>query len=315
MESVPYGGWPNCVKLSNGSVELVATTDVGPRIIRFGFVGQDNEFFEDAGQLGKTGGDEWKSYGGHRLWHAPESKPRTYFPDNAPVKHKMVGQTLRLTQAVEPTTGIEKEIDITLDRKANHVTLIHKLTNRNLWPIEMAPWALSQMAPGGEAIFPQEPYAPHPDFPDFSGQKTDQKHFVPSRTMALWSYTNLADPRWTFTSKYIVLKQDVKLKKPQKIGFSNREDWGAYARNGHLFVKTSAYQSGATYPDGGCSFESFVNADLLEVETLGPMVKLAPGATITHREDWYLFEGVQFENTDESIDAKILPKVKSVLRP
>jgi hypothetical protein len=31
-------------------VELVATTDVGPRVIRFGLVGKENEFYEDPEQ-------------------------------------------------------------------------------------------------------------------------------------------------------------------------------------------------------------------------------------------------------------------------
>jgi len=35
-----------------------------------------------------------------------------------------------------------------------------------------------------------------------------------------------------------------------------------------------------TYPDLGASFETFTNADFLEQETLGPMTKLAPGASL-----------------------------------
>ena len=31
-------------------------------------------------EKGKTGGSEWHIYGGHRLWHAPEVMPRTYYP-------------------------------------------------------------------------------------------------------------------------------------------------------------------------------------------------------------------------------------------
>ena len=85
FEKVNYRGWPNCYRLSNGILELIITADVGPRIIRFGFVGQDNEFAEFEDMMGQTGGDEWKIYGGHRLWHAPEIPGRTYFPDNTPV--------------------------------------------------------------------------------------------------------------------------------------------------------------------------------------------------------------------------------------
>ena len=38
MERVEYGGWANCYRLHNDVVELIVTADVGPRIIRFGFV-------------------------------------------------------------------------------------------------------------------------------------------------------------------------------------------------------------------------------------------------------------------------------------
>ena len=60
MEKIDYKGWPNSYRLSNGTVDLVVTTDVGPRIIRFGFVGGENEFKEYEDMLGKTGGDEWR---------------------------------------------------------------------------------------------------------------------------------------------------------------------------------------------------------------------------------------------------------------
>src|SRR3989304_8953827 len=113
MEKVAYGGWPAPIRMSNGAVDLVATTDVGPRIIRFGFVGKDNEFFEDPEQLGKTNSSEWLAFGGHRLWLAPEAKPRSYFPDSQPVKAVQQGSTLRLIQPVEGTNGVQKEMEIT----------------------------------------------------------------------------------------------------------------------------------------------------------------------------------------------------------
>jgi hypothetical protein len=42
IEKVSWGGWPNCYKISNGEVELIVTSDVGPRIMRYGFVGGQN---------------------------------------------------------------------------------------------------------------------------------------------------------------------------------------------------------------------------------------------------------------------------------
>jgi len=55
VEKTAYKGWTNCYRVTNGEVELVVTSDVGPRIIRFGFVGGQNLFKEFPEQLGKTG--------------------------------------------------------------------------------------------------------------------------------------------------------------------------------------------------------------------------------------------------------------------
>jgi len=127
MKKVSYGGWKNCILLTNGRIELIATTDVGPRIIRLGNVGGQNLFKEYKEQLGKMGGRNWNIYGGHRLWHAPEASPRTNNPDNEPVPYNWDGETLKLTQNIESTTGIRKEIEITLDKTDNHVKVLHRL--------------------------------------------------------------------------------------------------------------------------------------------------------------------------------------------
>ena len=52
VEKVAYKGWQNCYRVSNGEVELIVTGDVGPRVIRFGFIGGQNLFKEFPEQLG-----------------------------------------------------------------------------------------------------------------------------------------------------------------------------------------------------------------------------------------------------------------------
>ena len=115
------------------------TTDIGPRIIHFSFPGDENVFAEFPDQLGQTGGDDWRIYGGHRLWAAPESVPRTYHPDNNPVKIHDFGNFVRLTAPIEPKTGIQKEIDISLSPNNTKVKVVHRICNHNLWTIELAP--------------------------------------------------------------------------------------------------------------------------------------------------------------------------------
>ncbi len=107
MQKVSYGGWPNCIRLADQNIELIATTDIGPRLIRFGFIGASN-LFKEFPDVGKTGGDAWRNYGGHRLWHAPEARPRSYAPDNGPIEHRWDGASLKLIQPTEGPTGIHE---------------------------------------------------------------------------------------------------------------------------------------------------------------------------------------------------------------
>jgi hypothetical protein len=298
----PYGGWANCYYLSNGIVELVLTGDVGPRIIRFGFAGGENELREFPDMLGQSGGEEWRVYGGHRLWHAPEEVPRTYVPDNRPVKIEPLDGAdgaVRVTQPTEPVTGIEKQIDLRLSPDQAHVTVTHRLRNKNLWAVELAPWALSVMAQGGVGILPLPPRGSHP------------ADLQPTSTLALWSYTDLSDPRWNWGKKYVLVRQDPAAVLPQKVGAIVPDGWVAYARGGRLFVKTFDSVPGARYPDLNCSAEIFTNADILEAETLGPLVSLQPGAAVEHVEHWFLFDGVPVPRDDGDVDRDVLPRVKA----
>jgi len=276
MEKTPYGGWENCIRLSNGEVELIATTDVGPRIIRFGFVGGQNVFKEFPDMMGKTGGDEWRIYGGHRLWAAPEAQPRTYYPDNEPVKWDWDGKTLTLTPPPEIENGVQKQLRVTM-APSGEVTVQHRIENLNRWAITLAPWALTVMAQGGRAIVPQPKFIPHTEY------------LLPARPLVLWHYTRMADPRWIWGNKFFQLRQDPNATTPQKAGALNKRGWVAYYLNGDLFVKRYSHVEGAEYPDYGCNTELFTNADILEVETLGPLTELEPdGGAAEHKEIWSL---------------------------
>jgi hypothetical protein len=296
FESVAYGGWPNCTRLSNGQIELVVTGDVGPRIIRFGFVGGQNLFYEDPAALGKTGGDDWRLVGGHRLWHAPEHPVRTYVPDNFPVAIEPMSGGARVTQPVEKANGIEKQIELTMDDGAAHVRLVHRLTNSGPWPVTLAVWALSVMNGGGTAIIPLPPRGAHP------------QDLLPTTQMAIWPYTNMADSRWTWGQKYILLRQ--REQPPQKIGMTVPNGWVAYARQGDLFVKRFTPVPGAHYPDLGSSVEVFTNDYMLEVESLSPITELAPGASVEHVEDWFLFKGPEAPENDADVEKGVLPLVE-----
>ena len=64
--------------MENGEIELVITQEVGPRVIRAGFLGKQNLFKEFADQLGKIWWRRMEDLWGHRLWHAPKPYRNLY---------------------------------------------------------------------------------------------------------------------------------------------------------------------------------------------------------------------------------------------
>ena len=296
IEKVPYGGWPNCYRVTNGEVELIVTSDIGPRIMRFGFVGGQNLFKEYAEGLGKSGEETWQLRGGHRIWIGPEDAVRTYAPDNGPVEVEVAGAKLLATQAVEASTGIRKQIEVRMEERGTGVEVLHRLTNTRPEPCDLAAWAVSMMAQGGVGVTGFPPRGKHPEV------------LPPTHTLAMWAFTDLSDPRWFFTKKYFGARQDPHNPEPQKLGHFNPRTWGAYLLGSDLFIKQSDAEWGKAYPDLGCSFEIFTRNDMLELETLGPIEHLAQGESVEHIERWQLHRSVVVpEWTDEHVDRVLAP--------
>ena len=291
---VPYLGFPNHVRLANDTVELLVSTDYGPRIIRYAPVGGENVLAEMPPREGKETpfGEPWHPYGGHRLWHAPEHPTRTYWPDNSPLQRSVEGNTVTVVQPVEGNTGLKKSMRVTLSPQGSEVTVVHRIDNCGVFDVELALWALTVMAAGGTGIFPQAPFRPFPE------------KLVPERPLVLWPYTRLHDPRWTFGDRFFLLRQDTTCKDPQKIGFFNEEGWIAYRRGDVLFVKRYAPQPGP-HVDFGCNTETYTDNAMLELETLSPLVRIPPGGGAEHVERWFLFAGVDFGKGDEGLYAAV----------
>ena len=284
IRKIPYGGWNNCVQVTNDLVDLIITVDVGPRIIRYGFIGDANEFCEIKTDRGLTGGDQWRLYGGHRLWHSPEDEKRTYEPDNSPVQWEKIKNGIITKQDIEPHTRIQKEMEISLNPDNTSVEILHRLSHTGPSPVELSVWSISAMATKGKEIIP------------ITGKNTG---LLPNRVMALWPYTELTDPRLSLGKKYIILQQDPGIEQPVKIGTANENGWAAYFNHGHLFVKYYTHHVNALYPDFGMSYETYANDLMLEMETLSPLTVINPSSHAEHVEKWELFDKVPMPSNDE----------------
>jgi len=299
IERIEYRGWPNCYRVSNGTVEAIVTSDVGPRIIHFGFSGGRNFFKEFDQELGKSGEDSWQPRGGHRLWAAPEDRVKTYALDNVAVGVTIDRSVLLATAPVEPLTGIEKQIALKMASEGCGVEVVHRIRNAGSQPVTLAPWALTMLAQGGVGIHGLPPRGSHAD------------NLSPSHPLVMWPYTNLLDPRWILLERYICLRQDPSIAQSQKMGSFHPWTWGAFLLRDELFVKQCHAPGGpADYTDYGSSFEIFANPDILELETLGPLTTLQPGDSVTHTERWSAYRGIHIEEwSDAELDRVIAPLV------
>jgi hypothetical protein len=204
------------------------------------------------------------------------------------------GAILEATEPVEPGTGLQKQIVVKMAPSGNEVEVVHRIRNITPWTVEFAPWALTMMAQGGTAITGFPPRGKHPEV------------LLPTNPLVMWAYTYLSDPRWTYTKKYLTLRQDPRNAVPQKIGLFNPKTWAAYLLSGELFLKQTSADAARSYPDFGCSFETFTNGEMLEMETLGPMQKVTPGAAAEHVERWSLHRNVSVPAwTDEALDGAV----------
>jgi hypothetical protein len=300
-----FAGWEKNLKLSNGFAEVIITVAVGPRIISYRPAGGRSVLKLVEDQAGKSNEDAWKIRGGHRLWTAPEDFGQEdslcYALDNSPVEHEIQSEfAVRVSNRIEGPTRIRREMIISLEEASPKTTVEHRITLEGGESLEVAPWALSVMAPGGYAVLSQPPIGTHPE------------DYLPNRSIVAWPFTDLSDDRLRIGRRTIRLRQT--RKPPIKIGLCHPEGWAAYVLDDHLFIKSVPLIEGATYPDFGSNFETFTNEDFLELETLAPLLKISAGETMVHRESWLVFAGVRLpEVEDEEAFLKALEPYREQL--
>jgi len=280
-EIIVSHGWNNNLHLNNGSIELVISLDVGPRVIRLAHVGGPNVFKEYPDQLGKSGEAEWKIRGGHRFWISPESPENgyTYAPDNKPVPYEKIGPNhYKISSGANLESGWNKELEVRLDADNDRVTLTHRIVATRDLDFAIAPWALSVMAPGGLAVIPQPEKGTHP------------ADLLPNRRLVLWPYTDVLDARYNWSWPNILVQQRSDAG-PTKFGLLHRTGWVGYQLGDTLFAKTIPFSENsieAGYPDMGVNFELFSNEEMLELESVAPLSFLKRNQTSEHTETWIL---------------------------
>jgi hypothetical protein len=265
----------NCLWLSDGKTELAASLEYGLRLVHLSCRGMENLFFEENGpQPGLSTPEGWSVHAGQRLWLAPESN-WDYYPDNDPISYELLEDGVVLRQHEDPRLHAKKSACVRFLPDGG-IRTEYTIVNTADAPLTCALWVIRATAPGGQVRVP---------FDCESG--TDELDFKPGRSVMLWSSTSLGDERLQFSADSLTATQ-----KPRdeylKLGFFGRKGLAVLENRGQRLTIHHPAERGAVYADGGCNFELFLCRQMMEVETLSPLVTLQPGESATHGETWYV---------------------------
>ena len=302
VKETTYGNFGKCLAISNDTMEIYVTIDIGPRIIKCNLLGKENLMFEDIRREKNNDvscvfgeGKMWQIYGGHRMWLSPEKFPETYYPDCEKVVYSVHATGAVFTAPIQAVTGLQFSMNISMDETKPQFTATHYVKNTNDHAIKGAMWCLSVMTTGGAVIVPQP---------------KEDTGLLANRVLAVWPYTDMTDSRIFWGKDYIALRQDPSVDKAIKYGINNTSGKIAYVNYGQALVKSYAVNHpNGEYPDFGCSCEVYACDVFTEAETLSELQTLAKDESITHAETWTLTDGVEIGKfTNESL-AELAAKI------
>jgi len=265
-------------KLENGHCWVEVLALGGPRIVGFGLAGEGNVLAETPESAWDAGYGIFELLGGHRLWFAPESAECS-FPDASgatltslpEVEDSLVG--VRMVGAFEPPTGLRREMKVRLGIGSPTVSVRHIIRNEGKRTFEVSLWPITQLKLGGVATVELPgPNAAH--------------SMNPSQMVALWPYASWTDERLTLGDRSVTVAG--RPGKPFKIGLGNGAGAASYVRDGLEFTKRFDAAAGSPHADMGCNVEIYCDEGTIELESLGPLVRLGPGESATHDEHWEL---------------------------
>ena len=298
IERIEYRDWPVAYACVVGPVELVVVTSIGPRILSLRREGGPNLLYEDETDFGVGA---WRLYGGHRFVTAPESAS-TYHPDNEPCDVRVSHGRLRITPPPDPD-GLQKTLTIGPGLPGPGFEIVHGMANRNRRFWHGALWACTCVKPAGRVILsrsaPTDLEPQHPGAlgagalaPQELGTPVGNVRFVADGqgarywTVAGCDYAGPTSPQWGWHDGQFVVQPPLTT---GKVGLLSSEGRLTLVRPELRFsICATDVNSRLAYPHGGCNVEVYTSAHYLELETLGPLTRLAPGQEIVHRQAWQL---------------------------
>jgi hypothetical protein len=279
----PFLGWTDAYRMSNGHTAVSVVPAAGGRVLEFSLDGQQALWVNPALQ-GKlfpvpkrpTSWNDWRNYGGYKLWPAPESLwpkkvgegPDPFLDGGAASVEVLPERGLRLTGAPSLDMGLLFVRELEMGPRTGVLTVQQRMRNIGPRPVEWSIWDVTQIPAPAWAFFPANPQSAHRNgiLPLGAGQ--DQ---------------------WKNDGGLIVTEyQGVS----GKIGADSPSGWMVGVVGDLAYIKRfPKRRGGASYPDQDSTVEVYTSDKTLsyiEMEVLGPLVRLEPGEETSYPETWAL---------------------------
>jgi hypothetical protein len=279
----PFLGWTDAYRMSNGHAAVSVVPAAGGRVLEFSLDGQQALWVNPALQ-GKlfpvpkrpTSWNDWRNYRGYKLWPAPESLwpkkvgdgPDPFLDGGAASVEVLPQRGLRLTGAPSLDMGLLFVRELEMDPRTGVLTVRQRMRNIGTRPVEWSIWDVTQIPAPAWVCFPANPHSPHRNgiLPLGAGQN-----------------------QWKNEGGLIITEyQGVS----GKIGADSPAGWMVGVAGDLATIKRfPKRRAGASYPDQGSTVEVYTSDKTLpyiEMEVLGPLVRLEPGEETSYSETWAL---------------------------
>ncbi len=307
IKETEYENYGKCLRLDNGLIDVVVTIEFGPRIVRFGFIGEENILYNDLERRNYISSESMSErygkdaafyhYGGHRVWLSPEKMPETYYPDNEPVVYGILPEGVSFTPPRQKRNDVQLSFEVIMTEGTTDIMVVHSAKNCSKEKRSCALWALTMVKGGGVEVIPMN--------------KDTGSSLLPNRLLTLWPYSDIRDKRLSAGNRFITIRHDADIPNALKLGVNNTPGWASYTRGEYTLIKRYLHTAQAAYPDYGCSYETYACGDFIEMESLSPLYGLEPGEGIRHVENLSLIKQPFPEGpTDEDVIEKFCAHFK-----
>ncbi|MBN2535163.1 MAG: hypothetical protein JXB88_19940 [Spirochaetales bacterium] len=277
------------VEIVTDSIQLVITTDFGPRIVFWGRPDKENLLVWAPGKFTRG---EWDLLGGHRVWSTrplADECEETYRIDDLSCEVQRIDSGWIITAPCDSYNNTRRGIGVRV-LGDNKVEIDNFLINTGDMLYSGGVWSVTSTLP----------------------DKTTQ-YGIPLGDGSMWDYCKIVMfRRWdehfgSFNDDQFSFTHDMMMVNPG--GKENKRcvqaDRGIIAMHDParkvLFAKKAGYDRHGIYPYG-CNLAVYIapGNEMVEMETMGPERMLKPGESLHNKEVWVL------ESSDTGLDSKKL---------